>query len=341
MLKDNEIDFINKSDVKLKKDIANRIKEYTIKKYTYEDKVNTYIVEYIEPLLKDLDKEKTIIFDSNIIELVKKYIYHETKESIGYSIFKYLYDEDYSNDWNFLFNDNKNAKNEFVGIVKDFLIKYYKKIDIKKVDKLDIVAVKQQMQQESEVFNTVLSNWEDDESPLKDTYQVKVKDVTKIGKTADQIKQINNVSVVRYGEGMVEKLVSAFDSIQKVTYGIVIALIIVTIFLIVNTIKLTISARKREISIMRLVGASNFTIKTPFIIEGMILGLFGSIIPIVISTYGYLAFYNHFNGYLFSELIQLIKPEPFMYTTALMVLGVGIVVGMIGSASAVKKYLKV
>lgn len=138
MLQDNEIDFINKSDVKLKKDIANRIKEYTIKKYTYEDKVNTYIVEYIEPLLKDLDKEKTIIFDSNIIELVKKYIYHETKESIGYSIFKYLYDEDYTNDWNFLFNDNKNAKNEFVGIVKDFLIKYYEKTDIKKVDKLDI-----------------------------------------------------------------------------------------------------------------------------------------------------------------------------------------------------------
>ena len=138
MLQDNEIDFINKSDVKLKKDIANRIKEYTIKKYTYEDKVNTYIVEYIEPLLKDLEKEKTIIFDSNIIELVKKYIYHETKESIGYPIFKYLYDENYTNDWNFLFNDNKNAKNEFVGIVKDFLIKYYEKIDIKKVDKLDI-----------------------------------------------------------------------------------------------------------------------------------------------------------------------------------------------------------
>lgn len=136
-------------------------------------------------------------------------------------------------------------------------------------------------------------------------------------------------------------MVKAFASIEKVTYGIVIALILVTVFLIVNTIKLTISARKREISIMRLVGASNFTIKTPFIIEGMILGLFGSIIPIVISTYGYLAFYNHFNGYLFSELIQLIKPEPFMYTTALMVLGVGIVVGMIGSASAVKKYLKV
>ena len=215
---------------------------------------------------------------------------------------------------------------------------------IENIDKYEFKSkteVKNQMQQESEVFNTVLSNWSDEESPLKDTYQVKVKDVTKIGKTADQIKNIENVSVVRYGEGMVEKMVSAFESIQKVTYGIVISLIVVTVFLIVNTIKLTISARKREISIMRLVGASNFTIKTPFIIEGMILGALGSIIPILVTMYGYMAFYNHFNGYLFSQLIQLIKPEPFIYEASGIIIMIGILVGMIGSASAVRKYLKV
>ena len=203
------------------------------------------------------------------------------------------------------------------------------------------IEIKKQMQAESEVFDRVLDEWEDDESPLKDTFQVKVKEIEKIGTTANDIQAIEKVSVVRYGEGMVEKMVTAFSSIEKVTYGIVIALVIVTIFLIINTIKLTISARKREIGIMRLVGASNFTIKTPFIVEGMILGVFGSIIPIIISTYGYLVFYNYFDGYLFSELIQLIKPEPFMYMTSLIVLVIGILVGMIGSASAVKKYLKV
>ena len=201
--------------------------------------------------------------------------------------------------------------------------------------------VKEKMQQESDVFNTVLETWEDEDSPLKDTFQVKVKEIEKIKETAEKIEKINNVAVVRYGEGMVDKMVSAFTSVQKVTYGIVGALILVTIFLIVNTIKLTISARKREISIMRLVGASNFTIKTPFIIEGMILGMFGSIIPIVLTMYGYSAFYKHFNGYLFSELIKLIKPEPFIYQTSLAVLGIGIIVGMIGSAGAVRKYLKV
>ena len=201
--------------------------------------------------------------------------------------------------------------------------------------------VKQQMQAESEVFKTVLENWSDEESPLKDTYQVKVKDVTKLKDTALKIEKLDHVSVVRYGSGMVDKMVKAFKKKKKITYGIVIALIIVTVFLIINTIKLTISARKREIAIMRLVGASNITIKMPFIIEGMILGLFGSIVPILITTYGYLTFYKHFDGYLYSRIIELIKPEPFIYQVSLIVVGIGILVGMIGSASAVRKYLKV
>ncbi len=215
---------------------------------------------------------------------------------------------------------------------------------ISNVEKITFISkdeVKEQMRDESEVFAKVLDGYDEGESPLKDTYQVKVKEIEKIKVTADRIKKIDSVSVVRYGEGMVEKLVSAFTSIKNVTYGVVIALIVVTVFLIVNTIKLTISARKREIGIMRLVGASNFTIKTPFIIEGMILGVLGSIIPVIFTTYGYMAFYKHFDGYLFSQLIVLIKPEPFIYTTSLMVIIIGILVGMIGSASAVKKYLKI
>ena len=197
------------------------------------------------------------------------------------------------------------------------------------------------MKEESEIFKTVLDNWDEDESPLKDSLQIKVKDIEKISNTAERIRKLENISVVRYGENMVDKMISAFASIEKVTYGIVLALILVTIFLIVNTIKLTISARKREIRIMRLVGASNFTIKTPFIVEGMILGVLGSIVPVVFTTYGYLAFYRHFDGYLYSELIKLIQPEPFIYTTSLIVIGIGMLVGMIGSAGAVKKYLKI
>ncbi len=215
---------------------------------------------------------------------------------------------------------------------------------IKNIDTYEFkskLTVKEEMKQESEILGTVLDTFNTDESPLKDTFQIKVKDVLNIGETAKTIENLDKVAVVRYGEGMVEKLIKAFSSIEKVTYGIVIALVLVTMFLIINTIKLTISTRKREISIMRLVGASNFTIKTPFIIEGMILGIFGSIVPILLTVFGYRAFYDHFGGHLFSRVIVLIKPEPFTYMIALIVFGIGILVGMIGSASAVKKYLKV
>ena len=235
----------------------------------------------------------------------------------------------------FLDNDSKEEDVE----------KVKKKLDkISNVDKYTYqtkAEIKEKMKTESEVLGTVLDNFEGDSSPLKDTFQVKVKKIEKIKNTAEKIKKIDKVNVVRYGEGMVDKMVSAFSSIEKVTYGVVLALILVTIFLIGNTIKLTIDARKEAIGIMRLVGASNFTVKTPFIIEGMILGIFGSVIPIVIATYGYIAFYNHFDGYLYSRLIKLIQPEPFIYQVSLIVLGIGILVGMLGSARAVRKYLKV
>ncbi len=202
-------------------------------------------------------------------------------------------------------------------------------------------AIKEEMSKENVIFNEVMSSWDDEDNPLKDTFQVKVKEVEKISNTAKRIEKIDKVSSVKYGEGMVDNLISAFEAAKKVSYGMVIALILVTVFLIINTIKLTIFSRKREISIMRLVGASNFTIKTPFIIEGMVLGLFGSIIPILIVCFGYIALYNHFDGYLYSRIITLIEPEPFIYMVSVIVLVIGIIVGMIGSASAVRKYLKI
>jgi len=220
-------------------------------------------------------------------------------------------------------------------------------MEIKNIENVDSyefkskTQVKNEMQATSEVFYSIMKDWSEEESPLKDTFQIKVKDVKKIKDTADLVKAIDNVDLVRYGEGMIEQMIIAFEAVEKVAYGIVIALVVVTVFLIMNTIKLTIFSRKREISIMRLVGASNFTIKTPFIVEGMVLGFIGAIVPMLIVVFGYFAFYQHFHGYLFSQLIQLVQPEPFIYQISILVAIIGMLVGMIGSASAVRKYLKV
>ena len=201
--------------------------------------------------------------------------------------------------------------------------------------------VKEEMSKQSEAFKSVMDEWSDEDNPLKDTFQIKVKKAEKISETAKRISKMDYVSTVRYGEGMVDKLVGAFSVIEKVAVGAVIALILVAMFLIMNTIKLTIFSRKREISIMRLVGASNFSIKTPFIFEGMILGFMGAIIPVLITIFGYMSLYKSAHGYLFTELVRMIKPEPFIYMASGIIVLIGILVGMIGSASAVRKYLKV
>ncbi len=218
---------------------------------------------------------------------------------------------------------------------------------IKELDNIDsyIFRSKQEitdeMMESSDIFDSIMSEWSDEENPLQATFQVKVVDIEKIGDVADEIKKIENVSIVKYGEGMVEQMVSVFDSIKNVSFVIVIALVLVTAFLISNTIKITIFSRRREIEIMRLVGASNINIKIPFILEGLFLGLIGSIIPVLSTIYGYSAIYKKFGGQVFTPIIQLIKPEPFMYFVSLALVEIGILVGMFGSWRAVKKHLKI
>ena len=201
--------------------------------------------------------------------------------------------------------------------------------------------LKEEMQASSTMLEAAMKEWSEEENPLKDTFQIKVEDIEQIKDTASTIEKIDGINYVDYGETMINRFLSAFKVLEKGTVIAVILLILVTIFLIVNTIKLTIFSRKREISIMRLVGASNLSIKMPFVIEGMVLGMIGAIIPVLIVIYGYYALYNHFDGQLFSPLIQLITPEPFIYGISLVILGIGMLVGIIGSYQAVRRYLKV
>lgn len=204
--------------------------------------------------------------------------------------------------------------------------------------KMDIMK---DMMESSDVFNNIMSSWDEETTPIQNTYLVKVVDIEQIKTTASEIKKMENVTVVKYGEGMVEQLVSVFDLVRKISIGMVIALVVVTWFLISNTIKITIFSRKREIEIMRLVGASNINIKIPFILEGLFLGIMGAIIPMCTTIFGYVALYTNFDGQLFSPFIRLITPEPFVYIISLILLGIGMLVGMLGSLRAVKKYLKI
>ena len=201
--------------------------------------------------------------------------------------------------------------------------------------------IAEEMKQSSETFNSVISSWSEDENPLNDTYLIKVKDLEKIDKTAEKIKNIEGIEIVKYGEGMVDSMVTIFELIEKILIVIVAGLVIVTAFLIVNTIKITIFSRQEEIEIKRLVGASNFSIKQPFVIEGLLIGILGSIIPVLVTIYGYTVIFDKTGGKLFSQFIKLVKPFPFVFYVSIILVIIGVIVGMIGSNRAVKKYLKI
>ena len=218
-------------------------------------------------------------------------------------------------------------------------INYVEEIEFK--DKMEIAR---EMMEASEDARIILERYKTrEENPLSDTFHIKVTDISKTEEVALQIGKIDKVISVKYGEGLVEQLVSVFAVIRNVSLGAVAALILVTAFLIANTIKITIFSRKREISIMRLVGASNANIKIPFIFEGLFLGIMGAIIPIILTTYGYVAVYSSFGSaaHNLSPFIRLIIPEPFIYYVSGVLLLIGIAVGMFGSYTAVRKHLKI
>lgn len=221
------------------------------------------------------------------------------------------------------------------------------KAQIQKINNVESITfeskkeIAEQMKEESEVFNNIITSWSDSENPLYDTFKVKVKDSEKISDTAEKIKKIEGIAQVKYGEGMIDSLMTIFNIIEKILIVVVISLVVVTAFLIVNTIKITIFSRQEEVEIKRLVGASNFSIKQPFVIEGLFLGLLGSIVPVLVTIYAYSFFYEKTGGILFSHFIKLVDPYPFVFIISIILVVIGIIVGMFGSSRAVRRYLKI
>ena len=237
------------------------------------------------------------------------------------------------------FIDNEKTDEDIKNIEKEILaLDNITKSNVTFRDKMDI---SNEMMDSSDVFKGIMQDWTKEESPIQNTYQIKVDDIEHIGDTAKELEKIEGITSVKYGAGMVEQMVNIFDTVRKISIVIVVALIVVTAFLIANTIKITIFSRKKEIEIMRLVGASNTNIKIPFIMEGLFLGILGSILPVVVTILGYTKIYEHFNGRLFVSFITLEKPYPFViYISGALVI-IGMIVGMFGSWRAVRKYLKI
>ena len=213
--------------------------------------------------------------------------------------------------------------------------------NIESITFLSNESIRKEMSEESEELSSILGQYDSESNPLLDEYLIKVVDVEKISSTAHQIEEIDKITSVRYGEGMVEELVKVFNIVKSITYIVVIGLSVVTVFLISNTIKITINNRKRQIEIMRLVGASNPYIKRPFFVEGIVLGFLGSLIPVLVIGWGYIYLYGRMGGVLFTKVITMVNPDEILLPLALKLMAMGVIVGAFGSSWAVRRHLKI
>ncbi len=179
------------------------------------------------------------------------------------------------------------------------------------------------------------------DNPLNDVFIVKTKKPTDTMDAAKKIEKLNFVSKVNYGEGKVEKLFKFIKASRNVGIVLIVGLFFTAIFLISNTIKITIIARRREIKIMRLVGATNGFIRWPFLLEGLWLGILGAVLPIILISIAYYRAYDYLGPKLQGTFIRVLPFDPFMYQVSGILLLMGALIGIWGSVMSVRKFLKV
>ena len=197
-----------------------------------------------------------------------------------------------------------------------------------------------------DAFNKELEKMGDDaalldgleENPLPDGYKVIVKDLTQFDKTVNELKTVKGVQRVRENGDVADKLVSIRKAVTIISLGLVILLFIVSLFIISNTIRITMFSRKLEISIMKAVGATNWFIRWPFMVEGVNLGIISCVVSFLVLAGIYKAI-----EYICAGLIASFKLVNFFdyawYILALFAV-IGVFTGSVGSLISMRKYLK-
>ena len=182
-----------------------------------------------------------------------------------------------------------------------------------------------------------------DKELLKTSYTVTVTDLSKSKDIQNQINGIENVAKIESSDETVAALVNIANGIRIVTGVILILLIIISVFIIANTIKLTVHARRKEISIMKYVGATNSFIRWPFVVEGMIIGIIASLISIVIVGGAYNFIANEVVNADFMQMINgsLVSFQDMLSSIIIVYMLLGIGIGALGSIISMRKYLKV
>ena len=198
-----------------------------------------------------------------------------------------------------------------------------------------------QLMDEYPAMDELMSYYDGEKNPLHNVIYIKFANIEDAQAVIKKIEGHEDVNEVIFLKEMIESLLLVFEIVQYVGFTIVAALLLVTLVVISNTIKITIFSRKKSIEIMRLIGATKGYIVAPHIVEGMLIGILGSIIPILLTVNLYNRFFEETGGrLLLSPFLKFVEPSVFVVELSIALFIVGIGVSVLGSRRSVRKYLR-
>jgi len=217
---------------------------------------------------------------------------------------------------------------------------------LEEIDQVDTVIFSSKDDELEKLINSMGEEgqaWElfEQDNPLNHAFTVRAKNPDDTVPVATEIESLDYVDDVIYGKDVVERLFEFNKYARTIGLVLIIGLVFTAIFLISNTIKLTIMARSKEIGIMKLVGATNGFIRWPFFIEGMLLGIFGSLLPIILILVGYYYVDTKLSSQITFNFVELLPFNPFAWQLSLLIVSIGVFIGVWGSVMSVRKFLKV
>lgn len=183
------------------------------------------------------------------------------------------------------------------------------------------------------------------DNPLANSanYEVYLKDVSQQTGLVNYLKSIEGVREVKQSQAVAETLTEFNKILGLVSGGIILILLCVAIFLISNTVAVGISVRKEEIAIMKLIGATDFLVRFPFVVEGVVIGLVGAVIPLVLlyTLYDKIVIYVAEKFNFIGSFMDFVSPQILFQTLMPVSLALGVGIGFLGSMWTIRKHLKV
>lgn len=212
---------------------------------------------------------------------------------------------------------------------------------IKNIAEINFISEADALEECREMFGTdydFLNGLEED-NPLRASFEITLKDISKANTVAEQLEKIIDISWVKNNQDFVSQIMDITSALENGSFVLTILFAVISLFIISNTIKISISARKDDIYTMRYVGATNDYIVVPFVIEGIIIGLLGALIGFICVVVAYVYCSNILSGYI-ENIVQIYKTHQIIVRLFVSCVFFGLFIGIAGSVYSVKKYIK-